>query len=87
MWMSTEQRSCFVELVQAAHPGTLSIADGFIVELGAVLLAQLRGDPDLSAAKMSRLHAVLGSLGLTPADRSKISAAKSRADGPAPFDF
>jgi len=86
-WMSAAQRECFEELVARAYVGTLGAGDRFVIELGAVLLEELRRQPgNMSAAKMARLHAVLGSLGLTPADRSKITAARGRGDG-ASFEF
>ena len=87
-WMSDAQAAVYREVVRASHPGTLSGGDQFVVELCAVLLHELRADAaNMPAARLSRLHAALGSLGLTPSDRSRISAAKARADGPAPFQF
>lgn len=75
-WMNPEQRSAFREIARRAYPGVLASGDVFALELAAVLLAQMRRDPaSMSAAKMGRLQALLGSMGLTPADRSRVSAA------------
>jgi len=86
-WLNDDQRNAYREIVSSAYPGVLSAADGPIVELAAVLLAQLRGDATtMSAAKMARLHAVLAALGHTPADRSRITAKRHSNDGSS-FDF
>src|SRR4051812_7570282 len=73
--LNPAQRACYRELVAQAHDGVLCSADGFICELGAVLLCELRTDPaGMSAAKLARLQSVLASLGCTPADRSRVTA-------------
>ena len=76
---SPEQVDAYDELVRRAHAGVLCDSDGVAVEVGAVLLARLRKAPDdFTAGEFGRLQAILGTLGMTPADRSKVSAIKPR---------
>ena len=86
-WMSAAQRACYKELCAKAHRGVLCRADEFVVSMAAILLEQMRRDPEMSAARLTRLQSLLSSLGMSPADRSRISATQGRADGPGPFDF
>lgn len=75
--LNDAQKACYRELVTAAHAGTLSPADTFVVEMAAVLLEQFRRDPaGVSAAKLTRLQSLLASLGMSPADRSKVHATR-----------
>ena len=80
------QAACYDELVRRAHAGVLCDSDGVAVEVGAVLLARLRTKTDeFTVGEFGRLQAVLGALGMTPADRSKVSALKPKDDGPDPL--
>ena len=72
--LTASQRACYMEIVNRSHPGVLSDADGFVVELAAVLLERFRRDPEtISAAKLARLQQLLSLMGLSPADRSRVS--------------
>lgn len=83
-WFSPEQDACWREIVALAHAGTLSQADRLIVEHGANLLAQLRAsDWEVHPTLLIRWEGFLAKLGMTPSDRSKVSAAlkpKANAD-------
>jgi len=80
-WLSPEVNACWREIVALAHPGTLSQADRLIIEHGAQLLATLRGEQwQVHPTLMVRWESFLGKLGLTPADRSKVSVAKPKPD-------
>jgi hypothetical protein len=64
-----------------AHRGTLSRNDRLIVEHGAQLLAELRRENwKVNPALMIRWEGVLAKLGMTPADRSRVSVRKQAAD-------
>lgn len=77
--LSAEARACWVEIVGLAHAGTLSRGDRLIVEHGAQLLAQLRADDwRVHPTLLVRWEGFLGRLGLTPADRSKVSVRKGK---------
>lgn len=70
---------CYERIVSLAHPGTLTDADQPIIEMAAELYYRLVGHRQgldvvpLAAAEMGRLQAILGLLGMTPADRSKLA--------------
>ena len=77
-WFSPEADACWREIVALAHAGTLSQADRLVVEHGSQLLAKLRGeDWEVHPTLLVRWEAFLGKLGMTPADRSKVSAKKA----------
>lgn len=52
----------------------LTKADRHIVELGARTLATVRGRGKITAFQLQQMRAILGSLGMTPADRSRVGA-------------
>ena len=77
--LSADERKCWVEIVSMCHAGTLCAADRLVVEHGARILWALRSSEEYVDTKlMARLEAVLGKLGLTPADRSKVQVLKPK---------
>lgn len=77
--LSVDERKCWVEIVSMCHAGTLCAADRLVVEHGARILWALRSAEEYVDTKlMARLEAVLGKLGLTPADRSKVQVLKPK---------
>ena len=70
------------EIVGYAHPGVLCKADSLIVELAANILALLREDWTGNRALLIRFESVLGKLGMSPADRSKVSVFKTKSANP-----
>ena len=75
----------WTEIVERAAPGVLTRSDWHAVELTARLLADLRRSREVRPAVAARLEACLGRLGMTPADRSRVSAAEPEK-GPSPWD-
>ncbi len=74
------ERKAWAEIVGLCHKGTLCAADKLVIEHGARVLAALRAMTEYTDVRlMVRLEAVLGRLGLTPADRSRVSATKPKA--------
>ena len=72
--LSARERACYEEIVALCAPGVLGSSDALVVEHAARVLGQLRHDRTYNNVKlMLRLEAVLGRLGLTPADRSKVN--------------
>ncbi len=72
-------RACWVEIVGLCHPGVLCTADRLVMEHTSQLLAQLRASSwQVHPTILIRFEASLGKLGMTPADRSKVSAAKPK---------
>lgn len=74
-YLSEMERLAWAEIVQNAPISVLTSADRQIVELASRLMAESRVDfTEFTAAKLARLEAMLGKLGMTPADRSRVSA-------------
>lgn len=83
--LSELERTCWCEIVAMAHPGTLCASDRLFVEHGAHLLALLRAKSwQVPAVMLVRWEAFLSKLGLTPADRSRVSAVPPHQ--PSPLD-
>lgn len=69
--------ACWREIVKLSHHGVLCKADRLIVEHAARILAALRtGQWRGNPALLNRFEAVLGKLGMSPADRPKVSVFK-----------
>lgn len=71
--MEPEARAAWHEIERLAP--WLTQADRLAVEMAACLLVQFRvaGVRDMPPQNMSRLETLLGRLGLTPSDRSKVA--------------
>jgi hypothetical protein len=69
--MTDQERACWDEIVSIVPNGVLYDSDRLAVEITAKLLAKYRRD-EHSTPELTALRASLSSLGLTPADRSKI---------------
>lgn len=68
------EREAWDELVGMAMPGVLGDSDRWIAERCVRLMAESRRDPDnFSGAKNGHLIACLSRLGMTPADRTRLS--------------
>jgi phage terminase small subunit len=73
--------ACWVEITSLAHAGTLCRADRILMEHVARILAMLRErNWDVDSALMIRLERGLACLGLTPSDRSRVTATKPQVD-------
>jgi phage terminase small subunit len=81
--LNEEAAACWREIVATSHPGVLSVHDRLIVEEGANLLAWLRRSGWLTdPAFLVRWERFLGCLGMTPADRSRVSIRSAEEDKP-----
>ncbi|MDJ0806440.1 MAG: hypothetical protein QNJ78_06355 [Gammaproteobacteria bacterium] len=77
--LTAGQKKCWRELQKIVPDGVLGDCDAWAVELACVLMDEFRTNPlEFSAAKLTRLEALLGKFGMTPADRAKISVPKGR---------
>jgi hypothetical protein len=79
--MSEQERACWDEIVGIVPNGVLYDSDRLAVEITAKLLAKYRRD-EHSTPELTALRASLSALGLTPADRSKITVADRDARNP-----
>ena len=76
-YMSAEQKNAYIYIISHCHPDVLCVADQAATEVVACLLAQFRHNPlRMDTGRISRLLAGLGSLGMTPADRSRVQTMK-----------
>ena len=79
------KRALWKEVVGTVPPGVLQHSDRFIVEVVCSLLTDLRNGTG-TVAGIAQLRQSLASLGMTPADRSRVSAAPpEKTDDPLSF--
>ena len=71
--LNASERACWVAIAGMCHENSLCRADRLIIEHAARILSALRASTDYADTKMMvRFETVLGKLGLTPADRSRV---------------
>lgn len=79
------QQVVWHELVSMALPGVLTESDRIMLEIATVLLTIFRGHDafteKLTAAELNQLIGILGRLGMSPADRQKITLKGSEDKG------
>lgn len=75
-WLSEIERGCWIELVGLCHEGVLCSADRPFMEYAARVWAQIRSEKGIDPKLGIRFETVCARLGMTPADRSKVSAKK-----------
>lgn len=73
--LSPAERVIWEELVLLAPKRVLADCDTYIVELTVRLVSKLR-DGTINGAQSGQLLACLGRMGMTPADRSKVTTQK-----------
>jgi len=73
-------RACWLELVGLSHEGVLCAADRLFLEYGARVLSQLRNSEEIDPKLGIRFETVCARLGMTPADRSKVSGRKPNGE-------
>lgn len=71
-------RDAWRELVKHAHAGVLCAADRPFMEYAAKVWAQIKASPEVDPKLGIRFESIIGRLGMSPADRSKVSAIKPR---------
>lgn len=75
------QRAAWNQLASECALGVLTRADTVAMEQAAILLAQMRADPNgLSVDRHRLLAHFLGRFGMTPSDRAKLSIPKAKDD-------
>ena len=83
-YFSPGQVAVWNEIVCLLPPSVLQATDRLAVELTARLVARFRSqeDADVSMAQVAQIRTALASLGMTPADRSRVGAIKPPAVNP-----
>lgn len=80
---STDWRECWHEITNNACASVLGSSDRIAVEIAARLLAEMREDmSSMPAARLRLLDSLLAKFGMTPADRSKVTAWPNDDTGP-----
>ncbi|GAB5449931.1 MAG: hypothetical protein Hals2KO_02590 [Halioglobus sp.] len=80
-----DERQAWREIVERAPLGVLTAADWQCVVMASKLFAELMRDSEaMNAARIGRLHSLLGDMGLTPSARASLSIPQPKA--PNPFD-
>ena len=87
-YFDAAQKSAWRELVKITPDGVLGDSDRWIVEIASTLMAEFRENPPkFNAAKLGRLETIMARIGLSPADRAKISIPKKAKDDDPWGDF
>lgn len=77
-YFKQHQKDAWNEIVAALPATVLQATDRMAVELAARLIAQFRKLPDsqVTSAQVAQIRTALAVLGMTPADRSRVSGKK-----------
>ena len=83
-YFSEEQVAVWNEMVGLLPESVLQATDRMAVELTSRLVARFRAldDCDVSMAQVAQIRTALASLGMTPADRSRVSSKKAPTVNP-----
>lgn len=69
-----DEKAAWIEIADTCHAGVFCRADRICVEIASRLLAEYRLAPlTFPDARLLRLGVLLGSFGMTPADRSRVT--------------
>jgi len=80
-YMTLEQKIAYRKVMKDCHPNVLCNADNLLVEALAVLYAEfVRAPLKFSAPMYGRLFHCLAVLGMTPADRSRVTQTNPDAE-------
>lgn len=78
-YFTSEQAACWKEVTELAPPGVLFKADGIIVEMVSVLLAEFRvRGASMEGSKLTRLSSEMNRIGLSPSSRAGLQVAQPR---------
>ena len=74
-------KEVWTEIVSVTPLGVLGAGDRFIMEICSNLLSEYRRDPPaMNSARLTQLRISLGALGLTPADRNRLSVPQRKVN-------
>ncbi|MEY3371720.1 MAG: hypothetical protein RLZZ537_188 [Pseudomonadota bacterium] len=83
--LKPQEQDLWREIVGIVAPGVLANSDRLVLEITSVLMAEFRilGTAGMTDGRLSRLSALLGQLGMTPADRARVNVPmKAKAVNP-----
>ena len=83
-YFKANQKAVWNEIVNALPASVLQATDRMAVELAARLIAQFRklDEADVTSAMVAQIRTALAVLGMTPADRSRVSVKKETPGNP-----
>jgi phage terminase small subunit len=83
-YFSPKQKAVWKEIVGVLPATVLQATDRMAVELVSRLIAHFRALPDegVTASQVAQIRTALATLGMTPADRSRVSAKKETPSNP-----
>jgi phage terminase small subunit len=83
-YFKAHQKAVWNEIVGVLPATVLQATDRMAVELAARLIAQFRkqDDAEVTSAQVAQIRTALAVLGMTPADRSRVSAKKQIPSNP-----
>lgn len=83
-YFNESQIDVWDEIVRLLPASVLQATDRLAVELTSRLIARFRSieDGDVNMAQVAQIRTALATLGMTPADRSRVSAKKTPAANP-----
>ena len=84
-FLTEAEKGAWRELV-TNDPGVLQRADRIAVEMTARLMAEIRADDNITAAKQSLLASMLHKLGQTPTGRNNVSIPAPEVTNPFALD-
>jgi hypothetical protein len=73
--LTKEQKKVWKELASTAPPDVLTVCDRWVVEAAVLLMTRVRTGI-FNTADIAQLRSCLASLGMTPADRSRVSVSR-----------
>jgi hypothetical protein len=80
-YLSAAEQRVYIEICEACAPGVLTSADTLVVAAAARLEWEWRRTgADMASAKIGQLMKCLATLGMTPADRARISVEQQQPD-------
>lgn len=83
-YFSVKQKAVWAEIVTVLPATVLQATDRMAVEVAARLIAHFRAlpDADVTASQVAQIRTALAVLGMTPADRSRVSTKKQAPSNP-----
>jgi len=84
--LDDERRVIWREIVKMVPEGVITQSDRLMLEIAVELTWEFRQSPlDFTAARLTRLEAILGKFGLSPSDRAKVAGPGGRKKAENPF--
>jgi hypothetical protein len=80
---TADQKLLWWEVANSAPAGVLTGSDRLLVELAVRNLANIRAaGGEITAAQSAEMRRCLGEMGMTPSERSRLSAPGGKSDNP-----